>query len=375
MGFAPVCYLSHNAINHRRVRYTLFLIYTVKRLFLVLFNISALGFSQEKSVENSIYIKGEWNFRSPNCSLTLFIKQEEDNSFKYRIVTRNRDQSGKINFVNRNNKTNIVLLNVEDDYSPILELKNDTLYFQKYSNSWYRYARLGACDEKYVYLKKRKQTILIDNAKKAEDIVPDNWKIITSTVGDLNNDGLEDLAIVVQENDSTKLIKSTDWHPRNRTINLNTRLFAIYFKNNKDLYTKVLQSEYVVAKKSSPDMPRDPLHKIVITNKGILQIEHNYYYDGGFSRLYYNSTLKFKYTGNNNFSLIGLEASETNNNPRAGITNYSLNMLAMREKITYYDKRSDSENEQWRDLYLNPITLNGIDVPILIFLNHTLMQK
>ena len=42
------------------------------------------------------------------------------------------------------------------------------------------------------------ELILTNNGEALEDIIPDNWRLLDSTTGDINQDGISDLVFAIQ---------------------------------------------------------------------------------------------------------------------------------------------------------------------------------
>jgi hypothetical protein len=78
-------------------------------------------------------------------------------------------------------------------------------------------------------------TLLYSQGSTIESFVPQNWKKIAIAKGDLNNDGTEDAALVIQ-NTNPKNIIPNNFGPGPKTLNLNPRHLLILF-NNKNGYS------------------------------------------------------------------------------------------------------------------------------------------
>lgn len=73
-----------------------------------------------------------------------------------------------------------------------------------------------------------------------EDLIPKGWKLLDSTTGDLNKDGISDLVFVVQGTDARNLELSEG--PGMNTVDLNPRILGIYFGSSSGKFTKQVQS-------------------------------------------------------------------------------------------------------------------------------------
>src|SRR5687767_6898832 len=63
--------------------------------------------------------------------------------------------------------------------------------------------------------------------KQVEDFVPETWKIIAQDTGDLNFDGADDIALVIQSTDKKNIIANEDFGVP--TLDTNPRSLIILF--------------------------------------------------------------------------------------------------------------------------------------------------
>jgi len=52
---------------------------------------------------------------------------------------------------------------------------------------------------------KTTDSLIKSNCEKVEDFVPENWKILQQTTGDLNKDKINDVALIIQATDTSKI--------------------------------------------------------------------------------------------------------------------------------------------------------------------------
>ncbi len=136
--------------------------------------------------------------------------------------------------------------------------------------------------------------------KKIENIVPHNWYIIDSTtLGDLNNDGINDLVIVIKKKDPKNVLTNSEIG--NDSIDINPRILAIYFKNKNSCLKKQLQNNNFIYVNRNPTI-EEPFQGISIAPEGGLQIDFQLFYNAG-SWYTYNESYFFKYK-NDSFELI-----------------------------------------------------------------------
>jgi hypothetical protein len=186
----------------------------------------------------------------------------------------------------------------------------------------------------------------INNAANTlDDLVPTGWAIIESATGDLNKDGIDDAAIVLQYKDSVSQ-KNADGH----TVSTHPRILAIAFKKSSGGYELLQQSNTFIKKDDNPDM-EDPFVDIAI-NKGILDIRFRQFAMIG-SWYVTNFSYKFRYQ-QGEFTLIGADRNSFHRSSH-DYDNYSYNFLTKkRERVEGNDNEDKSKK-----------TLKTLTVPVL----------
>ena len=172
------------------------------------------------------------------------------------------------------------------------------------------------------------ELILSDNGETLENIIPNNWKLLDSTSGDLNQDGVSDLVFAIQKTDRNN-IELNDGLGTD-TIDLNPRILAIYFGSKSGGFNKKLVSEHFIILRDSPTMD-EPFEGFNINKKGILDINYRFWYSAG-SWSMSNHKYRFRFQ-NNEFVLIGYDSNEAHR-ASGETTDYSINFLTKKMKIT-----------------------------------------
>src|SRR3989339_232025 len=173
------------------------------------------------------------------------------------------------------------------------------------------------------------------------EFVPFGWTILDSAFGDLNKDGTDDAAIVLQHRDRVLLIKGIE-----DTVFTQPRILLILFKNaaNKQ-FTLIEQSNSFILKHDNEQMD-DPYQGISIA-KGILILDFNQFYFSG-SWYFKNSTYKFRFDSKK-FVLIGADIS-TMDRSTLDFEDYSYNFLTKKRIYTKgngsYTKGKDQNGYQ-----------------------------
>ena len=188
------------------------------------------------------------------------------------------------------------------------------------------------------------------------------WRLLSSDKGDLNRDGIDDIAFVIQNTDK-KYFKFN-----NRlgidTLNLNPRILAIYFGKSDGTFKKKLQSNKFILLQDSPTMD-EPFDGLTTLQNGVLQINFKFWYSAG-SWYMSNHQYKFRYK-NNKFEFIGYESNERHR-ATGKTTYYSINFLTkkMNIKTTIYDEQTDEEKstEKWKQFELKELkTISTLKKP------------
>ena len=157
------------------------------------------------------------------------------------------------------------------------------------------------------------------------DFVPSGWTILDSAYGDLNKDGTEDAAIVIQHRDSIFCVNSME-----DTVLTQPRILLILFKNTaNNHFTLIEQSNSFILKHDNEQMD-DPYQGISI-GKGILILDFNQFYFSG-SWYFTNSTYKFRFDSKR-FVLIGADIS-TMHRSTLDYEDYSYNFLTRKRIYT-----------------------------------------
>jgi len=152
------------------------------------------------------------------------------------------------------------------------------------------------------------------------DFVPAGWTILDSALGDLNNDKLLDVVLILQHIDSVILIKTED--DFTDTVRTQPRILAVLFRNTSDnlFHLKEQSNSFIL---THDDVHADDPYQSITIKKGILQIDFYWYPDSG---NWFNShSYKFRYQ-EKSFCLIGADYEESNKATH-DYSKYSYNFL------------------------------------------------
>ena len=130
------------------------------------------------------------------------------------------------------------------------------------------------------------------------ELIPKGYKKIMDASGDLNKDGNDDVAIIVEE------LKTTQDAPK--------RMLILAFKNKNDLYETSAKLENAILKSNEGGVCGDPLSGIAI-DKGSVVLS---FYGGSIER--WGNTYRFRFQ-DNGWYMIGATEEVININTNAGI--------------------------------------------------------
>ena len=160
--------------------------------------------------------------------------------------------------------------------------------------------------------------VIKSNGQSIVEFIPEGWTVLDSAYGDLNKDGLNDAAIILQLNDSILLVNNTE-----DTVLTQPRILLLIFKNAaNNKFSLIEQSNSFILKHDNSIMD-DPYQSIAI-DKGILRIDFHLFYNMG-SWYSTSSTYKFRYD-RKQFILIGTDLS-TIHRATLDYEDYSFNFL------------------------------------------------
>ncbi len=140
-----------------------------------------------------------------------------------------------------------------------------------------------------------------------KSFVPNGWKIISESTGDLNKDGLADKAVVIEDTDTKNFI-SNDGLGQN-TLNLNPRVLLVVFKTKANSYRLAVKNLGFIPSENDEESTclADPLMQKggIRIEKGLLKISYQYWLSCG-SWYVTNKDYTFRFH-NQKFKLIGYD--------------------------------------------------------------------
>ncbi len=123
--------------------------------------------------------------------------------------------------------------------------------------------------------------VIIREGQTIRDFVPDRWTILDSTLGDLNHDNREDIAIVLQSKDSLETSHFFEYEGEMVVNKLHTerykrRILLILFKDSlMNKFDLIEQSNTIILCHENSKL-EDPFKEVKIDN-GLLKILYGHY--------------------------------------------------------------------------------------------------
>ncbi len=185
-----------------------------------------------------------------------------------------------------------------------------------------------------------------------ESLIPQGWKILSTSRGDLNKDGINDLVFAIQNTNKSNLQPNEGLGID--TLNLNPRILGIYFGNKKGQLTRKLQSDEFIILQDSPTMD-EPFDGLEILENGVLKISFHFWFSAG-SWSMSNHSYQFRFQ-NDTFELIGYEASESHRGT-GETTDYSINFSTSKMTIfrmTFDENDIKIEEEENKEFTLKKL--------------------
>ena len=197
-----------------------------------------------------------------------------------------------------------------------------------------------------------------------EEFIPKNWKILQKVTGDLNKDNLDDVALVLQEKDKSK-IEIIKGEEGDYTIDLNRRIMIILVKDSTiNGFNLVGRTNTFIINRSSENMA-DPLQEMIINN-GTLKVSFFLWYSMG---SWYQTELTYIFRlQNNQITLIGAEYKDIHRGTSDGIKrSFNFSTKKMSETKSHLNEDGDivSDETKWTTLPIKKTrTLETLTQPL-----------
>jgi hypothetical protein len=194
---------------------------------------------------------------------------------------------------------------------------------------------------------------IVEKGNDDSAFIPKGWKLLKTAVGDLNRDGVADLAFVIQSKDSAKLVKSA--YDSYDTVKTQPRMLVIAFYNSVEKNYKLeIQNSTFILNHDNPYRD-DPFDDLSISN-GVLSIDFHLWFSWGTYEMS-RSSYKFRYQ-NYTFELI--EADSYSLHRANGDTeSRSYNFVTGRVKTSIGNMSGETQNPSWRKFQVGELKTFG----------------
>jgi hypothetical protein len=187
---------------------------------------------------------------------------------------------------------------------------------------------------------------LVSEGASAEAFAPAGWRVEFKASGDLNKDGIDDLALIIRQDDPANVLTNMPIGPAK--LDTNPRILAMAFGRSGGGYDLTLQNHTLIPDTTEPNLD-DYLTEgggIVIA-RGTLQVKlHLFASAGGWSMGTVGYTFRFQ---NGRVELIGYDSDMTQRNS-GETTEISVNYSTGRMKIATGSIENDKTKARWRTL-------------------------
>jgi hypothetical protein len=182
----------------------------------------------------------------------------------------------------------------------------------------------------------------------ANSFIPEGWKIIATEKGDLNKDGISDLAYVIQNQDKAKMVNEDgvkrDENPRELIV-----LFGTEDKNCYEL--AVRNSSFILA--NDNEYMDDPYQGIEIKNGTLRMSFSEFYTMGSWTTTQFSYVWRYQ---DGEFKLIGANSNKFHRADGDAVE-VSANFSTKKYSVTNYNMFEDEVKEQveWKKMELNDL--------------------
>jgi hypothetical protein len=192
---------------------------------------------------------------------------------------------------------------------------------------------------------------LLAQGASAEAFAPMGWRVELKASGDLNKDGVDDLALVIRQSDPKNVL--TNAGPGVPKLNTNPRILAVAFGKADGGYDLAIQNHTLIPRTTEPNLD-DYLTEGggIAIERGTLQVKlHLFASAGGWSMGTVGYTFRFQ---NGRFELIGYDSDMTQRNI-GETTEISVNYSTGRMKISTGSIENDKTKVRWCTLPKRPL--------------------
>jgi len=192
-----------------------------------------------------------------------------------------------------------------------------------------------------------------EQAGSAEGFVPDGWYLEKSVAGDLNRDGLPDMALIIRQDDRTLIIEG-DRFGRDR-YDGNPRTIVVALKQASGGYRQIARNHQIIPVTGSATMD-DPIDNAsdgsLTIEKGVMRLKIGFWASAGAWHMF-NRTFAFR-LHDKKLLLIGYDNHHVHRGT-GELKTVSINYLTRRKKTANGNIEDDHVPEMWSKIVRKPL--------------------
>jgi len=195
---------------------------------------------------------------------------------------------------------------------------------------------------------------LASHSASAEAFAPPGWRVEVKLAGDLNKNGIDDLALVIRQNNPANVLTNTALGPPK--LDTNPRILAVAFGNAGGGYDLALENHTLIPRTTEPNLEDYLQDGGIAIKRGTLQVTlHLFANAGGWAAGDRTFTFRFQ---DGRFALIGYDSDRVQRNT-GETTGVSVNYLTGKMKLTSGRIDRDDKTVRWRSLPKRPFMTVG----------------
>jgi hypothetical protein len=182
-------------------------------------------------------------------------------------------------------------------------------------------------------------------APSPEGFVPQGWKLEQKAAGDLDRDGIDDIAFVLHRNDAKNVIRHDGLGAN--PLDTNPRILAVAFGGRDGGYSLQLQNQTLIPRGTDPVLD-DPLGEGALRiERGTLKVALEFFASaGGWETSLTTYTFRFQ---NGRFEMIGFDRNTTQRNS-GKTTDISINYSTGKMQIATGQIEKDAKTTRTKNL-------------------------